>query len=213
MLVPWEQLLCGHPMTEPVYKICPAAALQEARESRRFGGSADDARDGFIHLSAGHQVAGTLAKYFAGQRDLVLLAVDPAPAWKAPSLGGIARRRAVPASLRAARPRPCALGQGVSAARGRHASPARRRRPMNALYGLGQALLHALDPERAHDLPSEPRARALSRAAVPDDPRSRRLRGVSTSAIRSAWRLASTRMRGCLHRCSLRGSASSKSAR
>ena len=64
-------------MTEPVYKICPAAALQEARESRRFGGSADDARDGFIHLSAGHQVAGTLAKYFAGQRDLVLLAVDP----------------------------------------------------------------------------------------------------------------------------------------
>ena len=77
MLVPWEQLLCGHPMTEPVYKICPAGALQEARESRRFGGSADDARDGFIHLSAGHQVAGTLAKYFAGQRDLVLLAVDP----------------------------------------------------------------------------------------------------------------------------------------
>jgi uncharacterized protein (DUF952 family) len=64
-------------MTEPVYKICPARALQEARESRRFGGSADDARDGFIHLSAGHQVAGTLAKYFAGQRDLVLLAVDP----------------------------------------------------------------------------------------------------------------------------------------
>jgi len=64
-------------MTEPVYKICPAAALQEARERGRFEGSADDTRDGFIHLSAGHQVAGTLAKYFAGQRDLVLLAADP----------------------------------------------------------------------------------------------------------------------------------------
>ena len=64
-------------MTEPVYKICSAAALQEARGRGRFEGSADDARDGFIHLSAGHQVAGTLAKYFAGQRDLVLLAVDP----------------------------------------------------------------------------------------------------------------------------------------
>ena len=51
--------------------------LQEARERGRFEGSADDAGDGFIHLSAGHQVAGTLAKYFAGQRDLVLLAVDP----------------------------------------------------------------------------------------------------------------------------------------
>jgi uncharacterized protein (DUF952 family) len=77
LLVAWEQLLCGHPMTHPVYKICPAAALQEASGRGRFEGSADDARDGFIHLSAGHQVAGTLAKYFAGQRDLVLLAVDP----------------------------------------------------------------------------------------------------------------------------------------
>ena len=64
-------------MTEPVYKICSAAALQEARGRGRFEGSADDARDGFIHLSAGQQVAGTLAKYFPGQRDLVLLAVDP----------------------------------------------------------------------------------------------------------------------------------------
>jgi uncharacterized protein (DUF952 family) len=64
-------------MAEPVYKICSEAALQEARRCGRFDGSADDARDGFIHLSAGHQVAGTLAKYFAGRRDLVLLAVDP----------------------------------------------------------------------------------------------------------------------------------------
>ena len=51
--------------------------LQEARARGRFEGSADDARDGFIHLSAGHQVPGTLERYFAGQRDLVLLAVDP----------------------------------------------------------------------------------------------------------------------------------------
>jgi uncharacterized protein (DUF952 family) len=61
----------------PIYKICVAAALQEARSSGCFEGSADDLRDGFIHLSAGRQVAGTLAKYFSGQRDLVLLAVDP----------------------------------------------------------------------------------------------------------------------------------------
>ena len=64
-------------MAEPVYKICPEAALQEARRCGRFDGPADDRRDGFIHLSTGSQVAGTLAKYFAGQRDLVLLAVDP----------------------------------------------------------------------------------------------------------------------------------------
>jgi uncharacterized protein (DUF952 family) len=60
-----------------IYKICSSAALQEARGRGRFEGSADDARDGFIHLSAGRQVAGTLAKYFAGQPDLMLLAVDP----------------------------------------------------------------------------------------------------------------------------------------
>lgn len=64
-------------MSEPVYKICSSAMLQEARGLGRFEGSADDARDGFIHLSAGHQVAGTLAKYFAGHHDLVLLAIDP----------------------------------------------------------------------------------------------------------------------------------------
>jgi uncharacterized protein (DUF952 family) len=64
-------------MAEPVYKICPEGALQEARRCGHFDGSADDARDGFIHLSAGHQVAGTLAKYFAGQTDLVLIAINP----------------------------------------------------------------------------------------------------------------------------------------
>jgi uncharacterized protein (DUF952 family) len=64
-------------MTEPVYKICSAAALQQARKRGRYDGSADDRRDGFIHLSARRQVAGTLAKFFAGQGDLVLLALNP----------------------------------------------------------------------------------------------------------------------------------------
>jgi len=64
-------------MSEPVFKICPALALQEARKRERYEGSAADARDGFIHLSAGHLVARTLAKYFAGQNDLALLAIDP----------------------------------------------------------------------------------------------------------------------------------------
>jgi uncharacterized protein (DUF952 family) len=70
-------LLSRRSMGDPVYKICSSAMLQEAKARGRFEGSADDARDGFIHLSAAYQVAGTLAKYFAGQRDLVLLTVDP----------------------------------------------------------------------------------------------------------------------------------------
>ena len=63
-------------MTEPVYKILSGAAFAEAEREGRFLGSADDLRDGFIHLSAAHQLAGTLAKHFAGQAGLVLLAVD-----------------------------------------------------------------------------------------------------------------------------------------
>lgn len=43
---------------------------------------------------------------------------------------------------------------------------------MNSLFGLGQALLHALDPERAHDLAIKSLELGLyPRAGEPDDPR------------------------------------------
>jgi dihydroorotate dehydrogenase len=43
---------------------------------------------------------------------------------------------------------------------------------VNALYGLGQALLHALDPERAHDLAIKSLELGLHpRQAAPDDRR------------------------------------------
>ena len=63
-------------MGEPVYKICDEAALQEARSKGRFEGSPDDLRDGFIHLSAEHQLRGTLEKHFSGESDLVLIAIE-----------------------------------------------------------------------------------------------------------------------------------------
>ncbi|MBI3701723.1 MAG: DUF952 domain-containing protein [Afipia sp.] len=59
-----------------IYKICPAPAWREAERQGRYRGSADDMRDGFIHFSAPSQVAGTLAKHFAGQTGLFLIAVD-----------------------------------------------------------------------------------------------------------------------------------------
>lgn len=64
-------------MPSVIYKVCSRAAWEEACRSGAFAGSADDLRDGFIHLSSGPQVAGTLAKFFAGHADLVLVAVDP----------------------------------------------------------------------------------------------------------------------------------------
>ncbi|MFT0875957.1 DUF952 domain-containing protein [Rhodopseudomonas palustris] len=59
-----------------IYKICDAAAWRGAEQAGRYGGSADDARDGFIHFSTAPQLAGTLAKHYAGQTGLKLIAVD-----------------------------------------------------------------------------------------------------------------------------------------
>jgi uncharacterized protein (DUF952 family) len=63
-------------MAEPVYKILADAANEAAKSEGRFMGTTDDLRDGFIHLSAAHQVAGTLATHYAGQEDLLLLTLD-----------------------------------------------------------------------------------------------------------------------------------------
>ena len=65
-------------MTKIVYKIAKAADWRRATSSGRFAGSADDIRDGFIHLSAQHQLRGTLEKYFSGESDLVLIAIEGA---------------------------------------------------------------------------------------------------------------------------------------
>jgi uncharacterized protein (DUF952 family) len=61
-----------------IYKILSVADWEAARRAGRFEGSADDRRDGFIHFSDGGQAVATARKYFAGQSDLMLLAVDPA---------------------------------------------------------------------------------------------------------------------------------------
>ncbi|RYE38222.1 MAG: DUF952 domain-containing protein, partial [Hyphomicrobiales bacterium] len=59
-----------------IYKICPASAWREAERQGVYRGSADDARDGFIHFSTAAQVAATAAKYFKGQTALFLVTVD-----------------------------------------------------------------------------------------------------------------------------------------
>jgi uncharacterized protein (DUF952 family) len=56
-----------------VFKIVPRCAWEDACRNGTFAGSADDTRDGFIHLSTASQAAGTLAKHFRGQHDLLLV--------------------------------------------------------------------------------------------------------------------------------------------
>lgn len=59
-----------------IYKVCSADAWKTAEGHGSYAGSADDARDGFIHFSTFEQLRGTLDKHFAGQTDLLLIAID-----------------------------------------------------------------------------------------------------------------------------------------
>ena len=79
-------------MTSTIYKICPRALWQEAERTGLFRGSPLDRQDGFIHFSTAGQAVETAAKHFAGESDLVLVAVDAAALggrlkWE-PSRGG-----------------------------------------------------------------------------------------------------------------------------
>ncbi len=58
-----------------IYKICPLPLWREAEKTKLFHGAPVDLADGFIHFSAAGQVAETAAKHFAGQPDLLLVAV------------------------------------------------------------------------------------------------------------------------------------------
>ncbi|HMB48524.1 MAG TPA: DUF952 domain-containing protein [Afifellaceae bacterium] len=59
-----------------IFKICPQELWRKAEESGLFNGAAIDLEDGFIHFSTADQVRETAARHFAGQEDLVLIAVD-----------------------------------------------------------------------------------------------------------------------------------------
>jgi uncharacterized protein (DUF952 family) len=63
-------------MGDMVYKIARRAEWDEAKETGVFTGSPDDKRDGFIHLSSAAQVRATCAVHFAGERDLLLVAIE-----------------------------------------------------------------------------------------------------------------------------------------
>lgn len=75
-----------------VLKIIDRSSWEKARREGAYHGSADDRRDGFIHLSSPSQARGTAEKFFAGKDDLVLVALDAAGLGSAlvwePSRGG-----------------------------------------------------------------------------------------------------------------------------
>ncbi|MCR6631304.1 MAG: DUF952 domain-containing protein [Magnetospirillum sp.] len=79
-------------MTRIIYHMCRRQEWQAAQVAGAYGGSSQDAADGFIHFSTAAQVVESAAKHRASQSGLVLLAVDAdrlggALKWE-PSRGG-----------------------------------------------------------------------------------------------------------------------------
>ena len=58
-----------------VFKISPEPLWRQAELAGVFAGAPIDIQDGFIHFSTADQVGETAAKHFAGQTDLLLIAV------------------------------------------------------------------------------------------------------------------------------------------
>ena len=61
-----------------IYKIIPENMWRQALALGRFGGAPVDVADGFIHFSSAAQTRETAARHFAGQDNLLLLAVAAA---------------------------------------------------------------------------------------------------------------------------------------
>ena len=75
-----------------LYKIMSKQEWKTAQAQGIYEGSEVDRRDGFIHLSAAHQVRATAQKHFSGKADLVLISIreenlGPSLKWEA-SRGG-----------------------------------------------------------------------------------------------------------------------------
>ncbi|WP_291298922.1 DUF952 domain-containing protein [Elioraea sp.] len=62
-----------------VYTLVRAPDWAAAMSAGAYAGSADDARDGFLHFSTAYQARASAAKHRAGVADLLLVAVHIAP--------------------------------------------------------------------------------------------------------------------------------------
>lgn len=63
-------------MSDFILKICPKDLWAVAEQKGVFEGAPIDLADGYIHFSTIEQVRETAAKHFAGQNDLLLIAIN-----------------------------------------------------------------------------------------------------------------------------------------
>ena len=57
-------------MTDKIYKVFTESEWKTFQDTGQFGGSADDLRDGFIHLSTKEQLTGVVERFFSGRLPL-----------------------------------------------------------------------------------------------------------------------------------------------
>lgn len=62
-----------------IFHACRKDEWEEARSRGSYAGSSQDRQDGFTHFSTAEQLPESMRKHRAGQPNIVLLAVDPAP--------------------------------------------------------------------------------------------------------------------------------------
>ncbi|CAH0283733.1 DUF952 domain-containing protein [Roseomonas sp. CECT 9278] len=65
-------------MERLIYTLVRAAEWRAAEATGAYAGSADDARDGFLHFSTAAQLRASAAKHRAGVPDLVMVEADAA---------------------------------------------------------------------------------------------------------------------------------------
>jgi uncharacterized protein (DUF952 family) len=85
-------MVAASPSPEFIYKIASRAAFDAALATGAFPHMPIDDTDGYLHFSTAVQLPETLRLYFAGQRDVILIAVrtadlGPGLRWE-PSRGG-----------------------------------------------------------------------------------------------------------------------------
>ena len=93
-------------MSALLYKLVDRPTWERVQGDDTWAGSADDIRDGFVHLSLREQLEGTLRKHFAGQADLLVVGVDlrtPALRWEISRGGALFPHLYAPLPLSAVR--------------------------------------------------------------------------------------------------------------
>jgi dihydroorotate dehydrogenase len=143
-----------------IYKILRAPEWEAFDAAGETAGAPVDLADGYIHFSTAAQAAETAAKHFAGPRGCGSGGRDRRAG--RPPVGAVARRAALPASLRGAPAEHVVWARPLPLGRGRPRLPGGDR--VSTIERLGLAVFHRLDPDGAR--PVAPGAEGGARAAA-----------------------------------------------